>query len=184
MGFHMARTWPLLVDEDACEAWLDRALLSSDPVKLDTRVVDPTVVSKVTEPLVSVETMGETTVVAGTEVAPATPLMPEMVVSPVSVVVTEPLVKTEVQVSVVMAEAAPLSLEPEPEPEPAVELESEPEPEPAVELESEPEPEPEPTVEVVTKVDEPLIMVVTTTDGLAEVAAPCIGALARHVANW
>jgi hypothetical protein len=55
-------TWPLLVDV-ASEAWLDSSLLKASPVTLDTIVVDPTVVSKVDEPLVCVETIGEVTVV-------------------------------------------------------------------------------------------------------------------------
>lgn len=103
----MTRTLPLLVDEPAS---LDRALLRSEPVMLVVKVVDPTVVSKVEEPLVLVETTGEVTVVTGTVVAPAMPLMPETVVSPVRVVETEPLVKTEVQVLVVMAVGPSLSL--------------------------------------------------------------------------
>lgn len=57
--------------------------------------VAPTVVSKVKEPLVSVETIGEVSMVSE-----ATPLVPEMVVSPVRVVVTEPLVRTEVHMLV------------------------------------------------------------------------------------
>ena len=85
---------------------MDRALLRSAPVKLDVTVVDPTVVSKVEEPLVFVETMAETSVVAGTEVRPGTPLMPEMVVSPVTTVETEPLVTVEVQALVVTAVGA------------------------------------------------------------------------------
>jgi hypothetical protein len=70
-------------------------------------------------------------------VAPATPLTPETVVSPVSVVVSEPLVTTEVQVLVVMGEA----LSPEPAPEPNIVV-----------------------TDVVTKVEEPLVMVVTTDE--------------------
>jgi hypothetical protein len=79
-------TWPLLVLD---EAWLE------------TRVVVPTVVSKVEPPSVRVETIGDVTVVCELEVASVTPLVLEMVVSPVSVVVVEPLVKTEVPVLVV-----------------------------------------------------------------------------------
>jgi hypothetical protein len=47
----------------ASEAWLDSSLLKASTVTLDTIVVDPTVVSKVDEPLVCVETIGEVTVV-------------------------------------------------------------------------------------------------------------------------
>ncbi len=42
-------TWPLLVLDEATEAWLFRALLSAAPVTLDTKVVVPTVVSKVVD---------------------------------------------------------------------------------------------------------------------------------------
>lgn len=131
----------------ASEAWLDRAVLSAPPVMLDTKVVVPIVVS---EPLSSVETISEVTVVSGIEVAPATPLTPEMVVSPVMVLVKVSLLMTEVQVLVVMAVASPSSLE----------------------LSSEPD-----TVdtEVVTKVESPLVTVVTISDvvtGLAEALSP------------
>lgn len=91
----------------AAEAWLDRALDRAPPVMLDTRVVEPMVVSKVLVPSVAVDTMGAVRVVSGIEVAPATPLMPEMVVSPVTVLVTEPLVIVEVKVLVEMAVASP-----------------------------------------------------------------------------
>ena len=128
-------TWPLLVLDEATEAWLLRALLSAAPVTLDTKVVVPTVVSKVVDWSVLVETMAEVRVVSGTEVAPATPLMPEMVVSPVSVLVTEPLVKTEVKVLVVMGVASPLLLGSE-----------------------------KVDTEVVTKVDPPVVTVVTTAE--------------------
>jgi len=108
-------TWPALVLDEAAEAWLDRALLRAPPVMLDTKVVEPTVVSKVLVPSVRVETMGAVRVVSGIEVAPATPLMPEMVVSPVTVLVTEPLVNVEVKVLVAIALASPAWLVSEPE---------------------------------------------------------------------
>jgi hypothetical protein len=101
--------------DEAAEAWLDRALLRAPPVMLDTKVVEPTVVSKVLVPSVRVETMGAVRVVSGIEVAPATPLMPEMVVSPVTVLVTEPLVNVEVKVLVAIALASPAWLVSEPE---------------------------------------------------------------------
>jgi hypothetical protein len=85
LGF-ARHTWPLLVLD---EAWLE------------TRVVVPTVVSKVEPPSVRVETIGDVTVVWKLEVASVTLLVLVMVVSPVSVVVAVPLVKTEVQVLVV-----------------------------------------------------------------------------------
>ncbi len=88
--------------------------------------------------------MAEVRVVSGMEVAPATPLMPEMVVSPVSVLVKEPLVTTEVKVLVVTALASPLLLGSE-----------------------------KVDTEVVVKVDPPVVTVVTTAEvetGLA--AAP------------
>ena len=128
-------TWPLLVLDEATEAWLLRALLSAAPVTLDTKVVVPTVVSKVVDWSVLVETMAEVRVVSGTEVAPATPLMPEMIVSPVTVLTTEPLVKTEVKVLVVMGVASPLLLGSE-----------------------------KVDTEVVTKVDPPVVTVVTTAE--------------------
>lgn len=53
-----------LLDDVECAAWLD------------TKVVDPTVVSKVEEPLVRVETTGEVTPVGGAELAPE--LEPEL----------------------------------------------------------------------------------------------------------
>jgi hypothetical protein len=77
---------------EAAEAWLFRALLRASPVTLDTMVAVPTVVSKVRDCSVFVETIGEVMVVWGIEVAPATPLTPEMVLSPVTVWTTEPLV--------------------------------------------------------------------------------------------
>jgi hypothetical protein len=82
--------------EDEAAAWLERALLSSEPVALATKVVVPRVVVMVNEPLTSVETMAEVTVLSGTEVAPPTPPTPEMVVSPVTVAVTVPLMTVDV----------------------------------------------------------------------------------------
>jgi hypothetical protein len=104
--------------EAASEAWLFRALVRASPVMLDVKVVEPIVVSKVVDSPVWVETMGEVPVVSGASVAPGTPLTPEMVVSPVTVLVTSPLVKVEVQVLVVMALASPVSSASSPEPEP------------------------------------------------------------------
>lgn len=104
--------------EAASEAWLFRALVRASPVTLDVKVVEPMVVSKVVDSSVWVETMGEVPVVSGTSLAPGTPLTPEMVVVPVTVLVASPLVKVEVQVLVVMAVASPVSLASLSEPEP------------------------------------------------------------------
>lgn len=67
---------------------------------------------------VTVETTGLVTVVWGSEVAPATPEMPETVVVPVLVMVDSPLVKVEVNSLVVTAVASPEEEEP-PAPAPA-----------------------------------------------------------------
>lgn len=87
-------------------AWLWRAELRAEPVR-DEVIVVLKVVSAVVLSEVTVETTSLVTVVWGTEVAPATPEMPEMVVVPVVVPVESPLVQVEVNSLVVMAVAAP-----------------------------------------------------------------------------
>lgn len=97
---------------EASEAWLERALLRAEPVTLLVRVVEPTVVSDVTLPLIDVETTAEVTVVWGIVVAPGTPLSPEMVVKPVMVETMDPLEMTEVKALVVTAEGVAPASEP------------------------------------------------------------------------
>lgn len=80
------------------------------------KVEVPMVVSKVVESLVTVETMALVTSDTGTEVAPATPLMPKRVVSPVVVTVVPSEVRTEVQVLVETALVAPAAPVPEASP--------------------------------------------------------------------
>lgn len=102
----------LLVDElraeDADEAWLERALDRAVPVRAELIVVDPVVVVKVDEPLVTVETRSDVeTAVEGRVVAPPIPLRPDSVVVPVTVKV-EPLeVRVAVKVEVATAEEEP-----------------------------------------------------------------------------
>lgn len=72
-------------------------------------MVDPVVVWKVEEPLVTVETRADVVTAEdeGSEVTPGTPLRPEMVVEPVLVMVEPPLVMTVVNSLVVTAEDEP-----------------------------------------------------------------------------
>ena len=74
---------PAALDE-ASAAWLDSALVRAEPVGVVVKVVDPTVVVKVEEPLTPVETRAAVPVLWGTEVAPAMPEMPLMTVEPVT----------------------------------------------------------------------------------------------------
>lgn len=98
----------MLVRLVAAEAWLERALLRAEPVKLELMVVDPTVDTKVDERLVTVETSAEVvTAVDGSDVAPPTPSRPEIVVTPVLVNVEPPLVITVVKVLVATADEEP-----------------------------------------------------------------------------
>jgi hypothetical protein len=66
-------------------------VLSAEPVALVLRVVDPVVVWKVEEPLVTVDTKADVLMAEaeGSEVAPATPLRPESVAEPVLVMVED-----------------------------------------------------------------------------------------------
>lgn len=112
----MARLWPLtkpvLVDvvraEDATEAWLERTLVRAEPVKAELIVVDPVVVTKVDDPLVTVETSSDVEIaVEGRVVAPAMPLRPDSVVVPVTVKVEPLVVRVAVKVDVPTAEEEP-----------------------------------------------------------------------------
>lgn len=87
-------------------AWLWRAELRAEPVSDEVTVVLK-VLSKVVLSEVTVVVTSPVLVTWGTEVAPATPEMPEMVVVPVVVPVESPLVQVEVHSLVVMAVAAP-----------------------------------------------------------------------------
>lgn len=72
-------------------------------------VVDPVVVWKVEEPLVTVETRADVLIAEaeGKEVAPATPLRPESVADPVLVMVEDSPEKTLVNALVVTADDEP-----------------------------------------------------------------------------
>lgn len=94
--------------EDAAEAWLERTLLRTEPVKAELIVVDPVVVTKVDEPLVTVETSSEVeTAEEGRVVAPAIPLRPDSVVVPVTVKVEPLVVRVAVKVEVPTADEEP-----------------------------------------------------------------------------
>jgi hypothetical protein len=105
-------TLVLLLDElwaeDADEAWLERALVRAEPLRAELMVVEPVVVAKVDDPLVTVETRSEVeTADEGRVVAPATPPRPDSVVVPVTVKV-EPLeVRVAVKVEVPIADEEP-----------------------------------------------------------------------------
>lgn len=98
----------LWATEDADEAWLERALDRAEPLRAELMVVDPVVVAKVDEPLVTVETRSEVeTADEGSVVALATPPRPDSVVVPVTVNV-EPLeVSVAVKVEVAIADEEP-----------------------------------------------------------------------------
>jgi hypothetical protein len=108
-----AVTWgakaELLELEAAADDWLEKTLLRAVPDRLELTVVDPVVVWKVEEPLVTVETRGDVVTAEdeGSEVTPGTPLRPERVVEPVLVMVEPPLVMTVVNSLVVIAEDEP-----------------------------------------------------------------------------
>jgi hypothetical protein len=98
----------LLAEDEAAEAWLERALVRAEPLRAELMVVDPVVVVNVDEPLVPVETRSEVlTAVEGRDVAPATPLRPEIVVVPVTVKVEPLVVRVAVKVEVSMADEEP-----------------------------------------------------------------------------
>ncbi|OIW27586.1 hypothetical protein CONLIGDRAFT_440749 [Coniochaeta ligniaria NRRL 30616] len=109
----MPLTKPVLVDvlraeEDAAEAWLERALDRAEPVRAELIVVDPVVVRKVDESLVTVETSSEVeTAEEGTVVAPPIPLRPDSVVVPVTVKVEPLVVRVAVKVDVPTADEEP-----------------------------------------------------------------------------
>lgn len=178
----------LLAEDEAAEAWLERALVRAEPVRAELTVVDPVLVVNVDEPLVTVETRSDVlTAVEGRAVALATPLRPDKVVVPVTVKVEPLVVRVAVKVEVPMADEEPPKMVVEPVVEVMVEppvvmtvtraevvmAEEETEPGPPA-----PPPPPTPPVEL-PEPPAPTLVVVTVTE-----AAVVVVVVRPEVACW